>query len=290
MYLMKLISRIPLFVLYGIADFVSFIAMHVVGYRKKMVLANLRHAFPEKSEKELKQIAAGFYKNLADVAVETLKLLTISKKELQKRVKIIDFHLLDNPVKSGQPVIIMTSHQSNWEWMLQGTYVHADFEIDAVYRPLTSNFADKLMLAIRTRFGVNAITDRQVVREVARRRNIPRLVALVADQRPQFGDNSYWAPFLNREAPFFRGGEKIAKATGYPIVFSQMVRVKRGFYELRLHQLASPPYEQEGVQILDSYIAMVEKAIREYPSDWLWSHNRWKYQPVAATAEATSTV
>ncbi len=263
--------------------------MYIVGYRKKMVLSNMRHAFPEKSEKELRMVARGFYKNLADVAVETIKLLSISKEELQKRVQVVNFHLLEEPVKKGQPVIIMTSHQSNWEWMLQGTKVRADFEIDAVYRPLSSSFADKLMLQIRTRFGVNAIADKQVVREIARRRHIPRLIALVADQRPQFGENSYWAPFLNREAPFFRGGEKIAKAAGYPIVFSQLVRVKRGFYELRLHQLAVPPYEQESTYILDNYIELVEKAIRHNPSDWLWSHNRWKYQPAPASTSSAET-
>ncbi|MBK7651157.1 MAG: hypothetical protein IPJ20_11105 [Flammeovirgaceae bacterium] len=84
MILLRLLSRLPFSVLYAFSDFLFFVGYYVLGYRKAMVRKNLRNSFPDKSDRELKQIRKDFYHNLCDYAVETIKLLTISDEELKK--------------------------------------------------------------------------------------------------------------------------------------------------------------------------------------------------------------
>ena len=64
--LLYLISLMPFGVLYGIADFIFVLVYYVVRYRRKVVAKNMRDSFPDKNEKELRQIERQFYRNFAD--------------------------------------------------------------------------------------------------------------------------------------------------------------------------------------------------------------------------------
>src|SRR6187200_1809910 len=81
-----LISLLPFFILYGIADIIFLILFYVIGYRKEVVMSNLKQAFPEKPEAELKKIRRRFFRNFVDNWIETIKLISISKKAFDKRV------------------------------------------------------------------------------------------------------------------------------------------------------------------------------------------------------------
>src|SRR3989344_2786043 len=84
--LIYLVSIMPFWILYGISDILFVLVYYIFGYRKKVVMMNLQNSFPEKSVKELKLIERKFYRHLCDTIVETMKLLTISKNALRKRV------------------------------------------------------------------------------------------------------------------------------------------------------------------------------------------------------------
>jgi KDO2-lipid IV(A) lauroyltransferase len=84
----KLLSRLPLSALYLLADFLFFVSYYLIRYRREIVWKNLNNSFPEKSNQELRKIERDFYKYLADISVETVKLLTISEEDLLRRVKI----------------------------------------------------------------------------------------------------------------------------------------------------------------------------------------------------------
>jgi KDO2-lipid IV(A) lauroyltransferase len=79
-----LISLLPFGILYLISDVVSFIIFHFIGYRKKVVLDNLKLAFPEKSTKELLKIRRQFFTHFTDVFMEMIKSITISEKNVHK--------------------------------------------------------------------------------------------------------------------------------------------------------------------------------------------------------------
>lgn len=274
----RLLSRLPFPVLYGLSDFLYLLCYYVAGYRRKVIAANLARAFPEKSAAWQKETIRLFYRNLSDIIVETVKLLTIPEAELRKRVQITNPEVLLHHLNRGQSIIVMTSHQGNWEWLLQGCALHLGYDVDAVYKPLKNSFSNQLMLNIRSRFGPVPVPMQQLPRELVRRRPIVRIIAMVADQVPA-PETAHWLQFMHQDTPFYTGAAKIARRTGYPVLFTWMRRVKRGYYQVEMAPIAVPPYPADAAeQIICQYASAVENAIRQKPSEWLWSHNRWKHR------------
>jgi KDO2-lipid IV(A) lauroyltransferase len=248
----------------------------MLSYRVKVVRKNLALSFPEKSEKERRQIEREFYAHLCDVIVETIKLLTISEKELRKRVSHENPELAKEWFESGNSYITMAHHYGNWEWLLAGNKLYVGCSIDAVYKPLSNKFFDSLMLKIRSRFGSFPVASTQILRIEAQRRNIPRCIAMVSDQTPG-PDNAFVATFLNQATLFFRGPQKLAHTFQYPVYYSSMKKTGRGRYLLRMEEIAMLPLP-EGDTILGRFIEKLEEDIRLQPAFWLWSHKRWKHK------------
>jgi KDO2-lipid IV(A) lauroyltransferase len=119
-------------------------------------------------------------------------------------------------------------------------------------------------------------------RDILRRRHEFRLFVLVADQAPVASERSHWVSFMNRDAAFYEGGEIIARATGYPVLFAQCRRRRRGYYEVEFREVARGPHDQNGHHIIEQYARLAEQAIRSEPESWLWSNRRWKRQPPPA--------
>ncbi len=277
MFFIKLISHLPLSILYLISDFLFVMSFYVVRYRRKMVQKNLRNSFPEKTEAELKIIERKFYVNLCDYAVETLKLLTISSEELKKRMVFKNEEIVLKYIQQNQSVIHLTSHQFNWEWGLASACLAFPATMDFVYQSVHSKLFDEVSLKIRTRFGAHPIKRDEVARETIRRKNILRGVAIIADQYPGYGrDKKFHTKFLQQDTVFFFGANQLAVLIQYPVLFYEMKKIKRGHYEATIVEIAFPPYAKDSDVIIENYVKAVEKAIRADPSGWLWSHNRWK--------------
>lgn len=275
MFFLRLISYLPLGILYLFSDFLFVVAYYIIPYRKKLVRKNLVNSFPEKSIAEIKKIERQFYRNLCDYAVETLKLLTISKEELAKRVYFTNPELIEPYRLRNQPIIGLASHQFNWEWLLVAGNFY--FTLDYVYQPINTTLTDKLLRAIRSRFGGHAIKRNELGREMVKRRNLWRMIAIVSDQYPgQKKDKKYITRFLNQETAFFQAPDQIASLTQYPVVFSTIRKVRRGYYETTFIPLTEPPYVKDQENVIERYVQEAEKIINENPAGWLWSHKRWK--------------
>jgi len=277
MFFLRLFSRTPLPVLYLLADFLFFMAYRVVGYRRKMVRKNLRNSFPEMTEKELKATERQFYKNRCDYGVETLKLLTISAEELKRRMVYKNPEILDEFAKKNQSVLLLTSHQFNWEWLLASGCLYLPLGVDFVYQKLSNKTFNEFSLQSRSRFGAHAVERSQVGREAIKRKEILRGIAIMADQFPgHWHDKKFWTTFLHQRTAFFMGVSQLAYITQCPAFFFSVKKIKRGYYETEGVLISVPPYEKESEKIVEEYAKEVEKSIRANPSSWLWSHNRWK--------------
>lgn len=276
MWILKLISRLPFPALYFFSDVLFVVAYHVAGYRKKVVFDNLKNSFPEKSEAEIRKVARGFYRNLADVIVETIKGYSISRTELKKRVKMKNPELLDRNFDMGRSCIAMLPHLCNWEWIGLACSIYLRLEIDVVYQRLVNKTANSFMWGVRTHFGAVPIEKKMVFRDLVKRKDVVKAIGMLADQSPARGENRYWTTFMNQDTAFFAGSEKIARRFGYPVYFIAMRRVKRGFYEMEFHTIAEPPFEQPEGWIMETFAKKAEEVIRNNPSDYLWSHKRWK--------------
>lgn len=277
MFLLRLLSRLPFWFLYLLSDFLFFLIYHVLHYRREVVQKNLRNAFPQFDQSKLKSIEREFYHHMSDYVVEMLKLLTISEQEFRKRLKLINSDLMDRIKVSHESFFGLTSHQFNWEWALAGTILQAPLPLDFVYQPVKIELFERFSLASRMRFGGHAIKRDEVARELFKRRAIPKIIGLAADQYPGLDrDKRYATRFLNQDTVFFDGTNQLAVLMQYPVLLFNTRRVKRGYYEVTIELLTEPPYPKGTTQIVEKYARKLEQAILENPANWLWSHDRWK--------------
>ncbi|MFN4000420.1 lysophospholipid acyltransferase family protein [Algoriphagus sp.] len=278
MLFFRLLSYLPLSVLYLFSDLIYLIARFVISYRKKVIDENLKFAFPEKSEVERKKIRNQFYRNFTDVFfAETIKMLTISEKEIRQRFQVINQEIVDAEVLKGKSAVMMAGHVFNWEMAILGVSLNTKVTTETVYLKVNNPFFNKLMFRIRTRFG-GLMTEKQAFRKsIITLRSQPRIVYLAADQRPPSSEKQYQRDFLNRPAYFFEGGEFMAKKMELPVFFGTMTKVKRGHYRFEVANLAEPPYtSHEAHSITDEFCRRLEKTIKNQPDLYLWSHKRWK--------------
>ncbi|MDX2301903.1 MAG: lysophospholipid acyltransferase family protein [Microscillaceae bacterium] len=274
--LIRGLSRIPLKYLYRVSDFLFLLTFYVFGYRKKVVLQNLRKSFPEKTEKEIRQIARGFYLNLCDIVVESISTYSIAREELSQRVRVSNPEVMRHYLERGQSVLLCGAHQCNWEWVSVGCAIHLGKPMDPLYKPLKNKKANDFMLYMRSRLGQRPIPIGNTLKEMRNRRNEVCIFGFAADQAPPTNEPMYWTNFLNQDTGFYVGIEKTAYLLKYPVVFSLLKRIKRGYYELSFETISEPPYEKDSHQIIERYIQITEQQILDAPSDWLWSHKRWK--------------
>jgi len=272
-----LVSLLPFPILYVVSDLLVLIGGKIAGYRKSVIIENLKNAFPQKNELEIKKLIPAVYRNLTDVMLETFKLLTISKEDLIKRIHFKDIEVINKFYYMGETVIAATSHSGNWEWILAACSIQLPAPADGVYQEIKSSFFENLMYTIRSRFGSLPVEKNNVFRESLKKRNTPHIIALVADQSPPLHDeNIHWVKFFNQDTAFYNGMERLAESFGWPVIFVSMKRLNRGHYEIGFIELESKPKNAKKGNIINKYAQMTEKFIKENPSDWLWSHNRWK--------------
>jgi KDO2-lipid IV(A) lauroyltransferase len=274
-----LISLLPFPLLYGLSTFVYFILFKVIGYRKQLVLENLRRSFPGKSEAAIQDICRDFYKYLCDLFLEVFKTLTISRRSMLKHCY---FHqdakeLFRSLAAQHKSVILVMGHQGNWEWAGNTFSLEINAQLYVIYHPLTNKYLDGLMYQMRTRFKTKLIAMRDTFKEMAARRDEVNVTAFIADQTPS-PTNAHWMTFLHQDTPVFLGTERIAKKLNYPIVFAQVKRVKRGYYEINAELLIENPKQTADGEITECHTKRLEGDIIAQPETWLWSHRRWKHK------------
>lgn len=277
-FILKFVSILPFWIIYGISDFLYVLLKNGVKYRKKVIYENLNHAFPEKSESEIKQIANKFYRHFCDFSLETIKLHSMSQKQIDKRVKV-SADVVNSIAKEGKSIIVLGFHYNNWEWAssIQSKSLH---KLLMVYNPLRGNQAmERFISHSRGKWGGKSIPVHKSARALFEyiKKGEPAALWLAADQRPP-AKTPFWTMFLNREAAFFNGPEKIATKTNNPVIFLYMKKIGRGKYEAVTSVLFNEPAKLQTNEILLAYIQKMEEVIREAPEYYLWSHKRWVHK------------
>jgi len=271
------LSLLPFWALYLISDLLFLILFYIIGYRKKIVYTNLKNSFPEKSDQERHQIAKKFYRYLPDIFVEAIKMRTISKKQVIKRIELLNEEEVNRHFEAGKSVIGVTAHYANWELGIHRLSLMTEYPKLIIYKPLNNKDFDDIYNQIRTRFGATMVPMKQILRHIVKLKNQLHISMFVADQTPLYQDSDYFMDFLNQEALVYTGTERIAKMTGNPVVFCHVGRKKkRGYYFCKFTTLAETPAMYAEHEIIELHNRFTEQIIREKPEYWLWSHNRWK--------------
>lgn len=275
--LLYLLSLLPWFVLYLLSDGIYVLIYYVFGYRKEVVMKNLLIAFPEKKEGERVRIAKEFYHNFTDTFIETIKLLSLSDKEFNKRYTS-NIEIVNALYDSGINVQLQAGHFFNWEYINLGVARDSRIPFVAVYMPISNKAFDKIMYNLRSRYGtrmVPAVDFKTKFHQYIRGRYA---LGLAADQNPGSPLAAHWVNFFGRLTPFVRGPEKGAKLNNTAVFFGHFYKVKRGYYHIQLELLTDKPRDFEDGKLTQLFASRVEEAIRLKPSNYLWSHRRWKWE------------
>lgn len=272
----RLLARTPWRVMYGIASFLGWLAYHVYPYRERVVRENLTRAFPHFDEPQLRAVMRGYYLGFAQMLVEIVKSATLPPEEFHRRVRILNLDAPRACLARGQPVLLVAAHQCNWEWMLLALSLELGHPVDAAYKPLVDNWAEREMKKLRTRFGSRLVPAKDLLADIIKRRGVVRAIAMVADQEPTTSEHKHWTRFLNRDTAFYMGPEEIARVTRFPVFFIFMRRTAPGYYEVRIEPLNEGGRALPTGALTEAYVRLVEQQIHAAPSDWPWSHKRWK--------------
>jgi KDO2-lipid IV(A) lauroyltransferase len=208
--------------------------------------------------------------------VEVLKSASMGAADLSARIRIVNLPLALEYLEAGRSVMLVTSHLCNWEWLLQGITLQLGFPLDAAYKPLHDQWAEKLMLGVRSRFGARLIPAKELLADFLRRRGIVRAVAVNADQAPVSTDKRYWTSFLGQDTAFYVGAEQIARGMRLPMLYVVMRRLQRGYYEVEFRVLWDGREVVAPNGITERYARACEVDVLESPADWLWSYRRWR--------------
>jgi KDO2-lipid IV(A) lauroyltransferase len=272
----RLLAQLPLPALYGLASALGWLTAQVFPYREQLVRESLSRAFPEFDEPRLRAVMRGYYLGFAQMLVEIIKAVSMPAAELRRRVRIVNLEAPRALLASGQPVLLVAAHQCNWEWMLLALSAELGYPVDAAYKPLVNDWAEREMKKLRTRFGSRLVPAQDLLADIIQRRGVVRAVAMVADQEPTTSEHKYWTRFLNRDTAFYLGAEEIARVTRFPVFFIAMRRRARGCYEMEFQPFTAAGHGEPTGTLTEEYARRVEEQIRAAPCDWPWSHKRWK--------------
>ena len=271
------ISIWPLSVLYVLSDICCFFVRRV--YRTKVVRENLRSAFPEKSEKELKDIERKFYHQLCDNFVEDIKMLTMSKEEMMRRMTFSGLEEIKKRHEAGQSLhFLYLSHFGNWEWISSINYSLQPWCTSGqIYHPLRNDEMDELFCHLRGQYGGVNIKMKETFRRILQLKKEGKnyTIGFISDQQPKWSSIHHYVSFLNHDTAVFIGAEHIARKVDAFMMYGRMSRPKRGYYHLEIVPMEDHPASVPETTLTNRYFELLEADIQEHPEMWLWTHKRW---------------
>lgn len=273
-----LLSLLPMRVHYFLSDILYVILYHVVKYRREVVRKNLTSAFPEKQEEEIRRIEKGFYHFLCDLFAESVQQITISKENFKKRITFKNIDQLDQAINEGQSAALYLGHYCNWEWVTTlPLWVTPKAQCCQIYHPLQNKVFDQLFLRIRERFNSLCIPMQDSLRKVIEyhKAGQPIILGYISDQKPYWTNIHHWVDFLHHDTPVLTGAERIIRKMNDAVFYTDIRRVRRGYYEVTFRLITREPQKMEEFELTNIYYQMLEKSIQEAPEYWLWSHKRW---------------
>ena len=273
---LTLFGKLPNKIIYLLSDILFFITYKLWKYRVKIVRVNLKNSFPNLGYNKLKSIEVAFYKNFCDVLVENLLLHSISKAELQDKMKLLNPNFFEDLHFKNKGVLLVGAHYNNWELMALSLSTYLNSNLYTVYKPLSNKFVNKLMKDSRQRFGANIIPMDSFAKSVIKNKNQSSVNLMLADQSPHKSKLDFFCNFLNQDTPVYIGPEKLIRAAELELYFIEVHRVKRGNYEMKVVPLSYTTLTKSG-DITEIHVKHLEKLIQTCPQNWLWTHRRWKH-------------
>lgn len=269
------LSLLPMAFLYAMASITFLLAYYLIGYRKTVVIQNIARSFPDKRYGEVHAITKKFYACFVSYFAEMIKSISAPAEVLDQKITFENLELIDKYISSGRSVIACLGHCGNWE-MLNFMPFKIRHEMYAVYKPLRSAVINRLMIKLRSRFGMKLIPDRAVIRHVLSENSKPAVYLFLADQCPRIKEEKYRFTLLNQETYVFSGMEKLARTGRTAVVYLHITQLAKGSYKIACLPVCANAESMSDGEITQRYIDLLTENIKEEPYGWLWTHKRWK--------------
>jgi KDO2-lipid IV(A) lauroyltransferase len=260
------------------ADLLYFSIYKVLGYRKKVVVDNLQHSFPLMSDLERKKIERKFYRNFADMFIETLYFTHAPYIWTKKRLVVENLELVEELLAEGKNLIMLAGHLGNWEYF-QLFRTHLNAQKFYIYKHLENKTFDQFYKRQRSR-GAAPLEMRETYRTLHSftKPGHQYVAFMISDQRPLKNDLTHWITFLNQDTPVLTGTERIARKTKAAVVFTEITRIKRGYQKLRFELITEDIDKTKEFEMTHLFMEKLENSVIKYPDQYFWTHKRWKYK------------
>lgn len=270
------VSLLPLRVIYLFTDLLYLLLISIFPYRKKVIERNLTNSFPELTPKEIRAIRNRFYHHFTDLLAESIKNLSISDRELLKRITVKNPEVMENLYRQHKSVLLVSGHYGNWEWVITSQNLLFSHQAVGIGMPMTNKYWDAKVNSRRARFGMQILHSKNVREGFESMKNECIATLILSDQSPGDSSRSYWMQFLHQPTAVLFGCEQFAHQYNQAVVFYALRKIKRGYYEMELTLVTDDPQRQPWGAITEKHTQLLEAVIQEKPQYWLWSHKRWK--------------
>lgn len=274
-----LISILPFRILYFFSDCVYVLVYYVIGYRKKTVRENLEIALPHLSKQERHVVEKKFYHHFCDSFFEMIKTMTISDSEMDKRFRFTNLEVYLDMEKRGKSIALLCAHYASYEWLISMNR-KINFKGYAIYKRIRNKYFDKLVRDIRAKFSAHLIDTKETINVIHenQKNGIKGVYGFASDQSPKASKAFHWGEFFGVNIPMHTGAEMIAKRMDLNVIYVNVTKTKRGYYEATFVEMVDNPKEIPNYQISDMFLRLVEQQILKEPEYYLWTHKRWKFR------------
>lgn len=252
-----------------------------LGIRRRVVERQITAAFPELDAAAVREIAAGAYRHLGIVAVETALLSRMGPEQVVSLFERVDnWNLVERNLALGRGLIAVSGHLGNWEMCAAYVAAHG-VQVDAIIRRMGNPLFDAYVSRVRSRLGLTVVRDRESVRRTPRTLGQGGMVGILVDQA---GLNiaSTYVNFFGRPAKTPRGAAVFALRFNAPLVFGSALRQPNGRYHLLIEEIPvvdTGNTERDVDAVVQAYTSVLERHVRLAPDQYFWHHRRWKQQP-----------
>lgn len=258
-----------------------------LGIRREVVERQIAAAFPELSETQVRQIAVGSYKHLGRNAAEAAMLPKLGKEGVLSLVEQVEgWEHVEAAMSRGTGGIMVGGHHGNWE--LMGAYLAArGLKPEVVVRGANNRLFEDYLNSNREMLGLTVVHDSKAARRMVKAAREGRFVALLADQGV-LGLASSVVPFFGRPAKTARGFAVFGLRLDASVCFMDMLRQPNGRFRVvfeAIDVVKSGDREKDVDAMVTRYSEILEKWVREYPSQYFWQHRRWRRQPAGTPPE-----
>lgn len=273
----QLLSLLPFAFFHALGSLAAFILHRVVKYRLTIIEQNIRQAFPTITQQELDRVIKSFYRNFADTFTESIKMLTLSTSAIKKHCTS-DLTIVRELLEKGKSVQLMAAHQFNWEYVNQVIPPALPAPYYFIFRTIQSPAFNQLFLFLRSKQGGHAVSAEEFLGKRDEIFSQPAAMILGADQNPSRPATARWMNFFGKPTPFHAGPAKGAIAHNAAMVMLNLKRKKRGYYHLECKLITDNAANFTIDELTWLYKKETEKVIQEDPTNYLWSHRRWRHE------------